>query len=86
MVGGGRERWGRRRKASSQRRENSVRRQEEFLGKREAAGGIRGGGIEAHNPKPKLLIENKGSQRETASRMGSRKGKNQPASIKGRGK
>ena len=57
-----------------------------LCGKREAAGGIRGGGIEAHNPKPKLLIENKGSQRERASRMGSRKGKNQPGSLKGRGK
>ena len=44
------------------------------------------GPLEAHNPKPKILIENKGSQRERASRMGSRKGKNPPGSLKGRGK
>ena len=44
------------------------------------------GPLEAHNSKPKLLIENKGSQRERASRMGSRKGKNPPGSLKGRGK
>ena len=42
------------------------------------------GPLEAHNPKPKILIENKGSQRERASRMGSRQGKNPPGSLKGR--
>ena len=46
----------------------------------------RKGPLEAHNPKPKLLIENKCSQRKRASRMGSRKGKNPPGSLKGRGK
>ena len=39
-----------------------------------------------HNPKPKLLIENKGSQRERASRRGSQKGKNLTRSLKGKGK
>ena len=44
------------------------------------------GPLEAHNPKPKILIENKGSQRERASRMGSQKGTNPPGSLKGREK